>query len=650
MLLACLFTLAEMATARAAQHVPQDLMEMSLEALMEIEVTSSAKRPQKKSEAAAAIFVITGDDLRRWGVSNIPDALRRVPGLQVARINDSNWAITARGFNSRFANKLLVLIDGRSVYTPLFAGVYWESNEVMLEDVERIEIIRGPGGTLWGANAVNGVINIITRSAVDTQGTLVSAGIGNEEKALVSLRHGNSITDTMKYRVYGKFRLSDSGEEIDSGLISPARHDDTRFTQGGFRMDWENGRTDSHTLQGDLYRGHTGQHVRAASLPDPFIDESNYRGGNLLYRWAHRSTPDSDWMLQAYIDSVSLNSDVLSEDRTTFDIEFQQHRRINLHELIWGLNYRLVSDHPAATQLYSLDPPKRSVELYTGFIQDEISLPDKRLKLTLGSKFENNAFTGFEVQPNIRLTWLTERGNTLWGAVSRAVRTPARGEHDVALQTNPEPPPLTIFGSRDFASEKLVAYELGYRFSLAGKVSVDIAAFHNRYDELRTIDIYTPDPPLEARFDNNMKGNTQGIEIDARWHARTWLTLNANYTRLEIDLDLVNGSMDLQSLGSEDASPQHQANIWVAAMLGNNLELDAALRYVDSIENPGFAPVDSYIALDLRLGWQPRPGLEFSLSGQNLLESAHQEFNPDFIFSLPTQVERSITGKLTLEF
>jgi iron complex outermembrane receptor protein len=653
-LLTALLTLLETTGVTAAHHTPADLMDMSLEALMDIEITSAAKKPQKKSEAAAAIFVITNDDLRRWGVMNIPDALRRVPGLQVARIDAGKWAITARGFNSRFANKLLVLIDGRSVYTPLFTGVYWEANEVMLEDVERIEVIRGPGGTLWGANAVNGVINIITKSARDTQGTLVTTGAGNEERGFANLRYGNTSANGMNFRVYGKFRSVDTGEAIDNGVIPVAAHDDNRFAQSGFRMDWGDDSADSHTLQGDYYEGRAGQQLLVATSPLPVTEDAEYQGGNLLYRWTHRSSPDSDYTLQAYFDVVKLDSMALIEDRHTLDIDFQQHCGVgNRHDLVWGLSYRTVMDHTSPTPTFSLNPHKRTVNLSTAFIQDEVSLLDERLKLTLGSKFEHNDFTGFEVQPNIRLAWKTDSGNTLWGSVSRAVRTPARGEHDVTLLVIPPPPalpPLAIIGSRDFDSETLVAWELGYRFSLARQASIDMTAFYNKYDDLRTVDIYTPAPPLEAAFNNNMEGNTQGIEIDAHWNIKPWLELHANYTHLEVDLDLRNGSTDLISLGAEDTSPRQQANIWVAADLDHHMELDAGLRYVSSIENSGFPPVEDYVALDVRLGWTPKPGLEVSITGQNLLDNMHQEFNPDFIFSLPTGVERSITGKVTLKF
>jgi iron complex outermembrane receptor protein len=643
-----LLSLAVIPLTAQGAGLPDDLLDMSLEALMDIEITSVSKKPQKKSTAAAAVFVITNDDLRRWGVTNIPDALRRVPGLQVARIDANKWAITSRGFNSRFANKLLVLIDGRSIYTPLFAGVYWDANQVMLEDVERIEVIRGPGGTLWGANAVNGVINIITKSAADTQGTLVAAGAGNELVRLVNVRHGGVSESGVNYRVYAMSHSADTG-------YSPAgAHDDAEIAQAGFRTDWESGGSDRFTLQGDIYESVGGQDLMILpSLPGTIIDDADTKGSNLLYRWTHTSSPDSDFTLQVYYDHVGRDSAVLFEDRDTFDLDFQQHISWSEHQdVVWGLNYRNIKDDTHPRSIFSLTPSKRRVDLYTAFVQDEISLADDRARLTLGSKFEYNDFTGFEAQPNVRLAWRTDAGNTVWCAVSRAVRTPARGEHDVSLAVippSPLTPPLTIFGSDAFASENLLAYEIGFRRAIKDKATLDVTAFYNRYDDLRTIDIFSM-APLEASFDNNMEGDTQGIEVDVHWQTRPWLAVNANYTWLEVDLDLVNGSMDTISQSVEDGSPEHQANLWLAANLDNNIELDAGLRYVGSLQNFGFPKTGDYLAFDARIGWTPKPGLEVSLVGQNLFDSHHPEFNPDFIFSIPTEVERSIHGQVSWTF
>ena len=649
-LVAGLSTAVIVQAAQSSGMLPDDLTEMSLEALMNIEITSVSRKPQKKSEAAAAIFVITNNDLQRWGVTNIPEALRRVPGLQVARIDANKWAITARGFNSRFANKLLVLIDGRSVYTPLFAGVYWEANEVMLEDVERIEVIRGPGGSLWGANAVNGVINIITKSAADTQGNVVVAGIGNEEKGFADIRHGGQTGGGKYYRVYGRYRSVDTGGAINPG----AAHDDSEIAQTGFRMDWDSDTTDTFTVQGDYYEGRGGQQLLIATSPAPLVDDADYSGGNLTGRWTHRGGDQSSLSVQAYYDYVSRDSAALYEDRHTVDIEVEHHSVLkDIHAVAWELNYRHISDDTDPTLIFSLSPAKRSINLYSAFLQDEISLRDDRAKLTLGSKFEHNDFTGSEIQPNARFAWFTEAGNTIWAAASYAVRTPSRGEHAVSLAVippPPAPPPLTIKGSDKYDSETLTAYEIGYRFTPGDYISVDLTAFYNKYDDLRSTEISAPVPPLSATFANNMEGHAHGFEIDTHWKVNDWLDVKANYSWLEVGLDLVKGSTDVISKSVEDASPQHQANAWFAADLANNIELDAGVRYVGSLKTFGFPETDSYIAVDARLGWSPRKGVDVSLVGQNLFDNAHREFNPDFIYSVPTRVERSIYGKIALRF
>jgi iron complex outermembrane receptor protein len=629
-----------------AAQVSDDFMGMSLEALMDVEITSVSKKKTKKSEAAAAVFVITNEDLRRWGVTNIPDALRRVPGLQVAHIDANKWAITSRGFNSRFANKLLVLIDGRSVYTPLFAGVYWDANTVMLEDVERIEVIRGPGGTLWGANAVNGVINIITKSSADTQGTLVTAAAGNELEGMVNLRHGGVSKSGVNYRVYAMGNEKDTGEPIPFPGVSTA-HDDADMAQAGFRTDWDKGK-DLHTLQGDYYEGNSGQNVQIAVAGPPTVDTADNKGGNLLYRWTRTLSPDSSFTLQGYFDHVSRESLALYEDRQTIDLDFQHNIALNAkNDIIWGLNYRNIDDDTVPTPIFTLTPLSRSVDLFSGFIQDEISVSD-RLKVTVGSKFEENDFTGFEFQPNIRAAWVTEVGNTVWGSISRAVRTPARGEHDVSLVL-PAFGGATVLGSDAYESEDLIAYELGFRRAIAGSVTVDVAAYYNDYEDLRTVELAGP----TGLFANNMEGTTQGIEIDVRWTARPWLAVNANYTFLDMDLKLINASADPFSQLAENASPEHTANLWVSADLGNNLEMDAGVRYVGSLTdtNPvSPTKIEDYVAFDARLGWTPKPGLDLSLIGQNLFDSTHREFNPDFIVSYPTEIERSIYGKVSWSF
>ena len=656
LLAASLLIFSNAATGQEAA-VPEDLMDMSLEALMNIEVTSVSKKPQKRSEAAAAVYVITNEDLRRWGVTSIPEALRRVPGISVARIDASKWAITARGFNSRFANKLLVLIDGRSVYTPLFAGVYWETQDVVLEDVDRIEVIRGPGGTLWGANAVNGVINIITRSSADTPGKMVSVTAGNEVRGIGSARHGGKLKNGGDYRIYAKYSSHDSGH-------NPAgAHDDWRTGQIGFRSDWAGKDSDSITLQGDLYEGKTGQLVNVPTGPAgpppttivPIVDDSDLKGGNLLFRWSRQLEDDSDLALQVYYDHVGRDGAVLFEDRDILDIEFQ-HRFPwrNTHDVVWGFDYRFTRDDTESNPTFALDPSSRSVSLYSTFIQDEISLTED-LRLTLGSKFEHNDFSGFEYQPNVRLAWSLDESRTLWGSVSRAVRTPARGEHDVLLRLAPPPAadpgvPVLAAGSSSYDSEDLLAWEIGYRFNFRNRWSIDIAAFYNDYDNLRTLDpVSAPPADVLLPFDNNMEGETHGLEFAAQWQVRPGWRLNLNYTFLDTRLHLQNGSTDAAAKGMEDASPDNKATVWSALDIGKDLQLDTTLRYEGDIKLNG-ARIDSYVEFDMRLGWRVAPELELSLIGQNLLDSRHPEFRPDFINTQPTEVERSIYGKLVWHF
>jgi iron complex outermembrane receptor protein len=655
-LLAGILTALPVQAATLDSILPDDLTDMSLEALMDIEITSVAKKPQKQSAAAAAIFVITNDDLRRWGVTNIPEALRRVPGIDVARIDANKWAITSRGFNSRFANKLLVLIDGRSVYTPLFAGVYWDNQDVALPDIDRIEVIRGPGGTLWGANAVNGVINIITKSAADTRGNMVSVTAGNEIRGSGVARHGGKLNNGVDYRVYAKY------SDYDEGYSSAGAHDDWRTGQLGFRSDWGQTDRDKITLQGDYYQGKSGQQVNipAGQMPttiNQVIDDTETDGGNLLFRWSHMIDRSSDFALQIYYDHVGVDGAVLYEDRDTFDIDFQhrfQWRKS--HDVVWGFNYRFTHDDTDNNPTFELDPSSRSVNLYGTFIQDEISLQDN-LNLTLGTKLEHNDYSGIEYQPSARIAWAMSDSQTLWGAVSRAVRTPARGEDDVLLRLLPPPsadPGIPVYaeGNDDYDAENLVAWELGYRLNHNNAWSVDVAVFYNDYDKLRTLDpAMEPGPPPGVRlpFDNDMSGETYGLELASQWQVRPGWRLNASYSWLDMQLHLDSNSTDTASKSSEDASPASKAAIWSAIDLGNNLQLDAALRYTGDIEVNG-VDIDSYVEADLRLGWEASPGLELSIIGQNLLDNQHPEFLPDFINTRPTEVERSIYGRITWNF
>ena len=540
-------------------------------------------------------------------------------------------------------------MDGRSVYTPLFAGVYWDAIDTPLEDVDRIEVIRGPGGTLWGANAVNGVINIITKSAADTQGTLLSAGVGSETRRQGTARYGSQTPGGVAYRMYAKYR------KVDNGYSRSRSYDDNKLGKVGMRADWEMNSRNQLTLQGDYYDGKSGQQLTTAADPAPatvtYSDNTQLKGGNALFRWAHTFSNASDMSFQVYYDHVNRDGPVLQEDRDTWDIDINHHIQWqSRHNILWGIGYRHVSDNTPSTPTFSLDPKARDVNLYTAFIQDEISFFDNRIALTLGSKFEHNAFSGTEYQPNVRIAWTPDNSQTLWGAVSRAVRTPSRGESDVRLRValpNPAPPvPAFVLGDDDFDSEKLTAYEVGYRFQAKNRWSSDLTAFINKYDDLRTFEPEVfPPPELGFPFANRLKGTTWGVEWAGLFEVNADWGLHASYTYFHSSLDLRNGSIDTISESAEDSSPHHQFNLWSSYDITRTWELDTTLRYVSDIDSPQ-PGAGQYFELDTRLGWKPASNLELSVAGRNLLEHRHTEFQPDFIQTQPTRVERSVFGQV----
>lgn len=635
----------------------QDLTQLSLEELMNMEVTSVSKKPQKLSQAQAAIHVLSGEDIRRMGITTIPDALRLVPGLQVARIDSNKWAVSARGFNDRFANKLLVLIDGRSVYTPLFAGVYWEAQMVPLQDIDRIEVIRGPGGTLWGANAVNGVINIITKSTQDTQGAMASVTYGNEERGLGTLRYGGKAGDALAYRLYGQFMSRDSAFQ------EGGAHDDWQLGQGGLRTDWQPDTNDTVTVQGDYYQGTAGQRITTPVPADatPLApanlttvnEDVKLRGGNILFRWHRLLSDKEDFTLQAYFDHVGREEASLYEDRQTIDLELQHHIPwLAHHDVLWGIGYRLTRDETRGNELFRLSPSDRTVDLMSGFLQDEMSFFDDTFTVTIGSKFEHNDFSGFEYQPNIRMSWKPNSDHTIWGSVSRAVRTPARGEHDVRLRVVPTPATapvsVAVVGNHDFEAENLLAWELGYRIHPTSTLNLDIAGFYNQYEDLRTFDAASPPPTITLPFSNKMHGHAYGVEVLAQWQAHPDWRLQATYSYLAMDLRLEDGSTSAEKL-REGASPSHQATLWSRMTLPWNLEFDWDVRYVDSIRVAG-SPVDGYFSTNARLGWRPTPQWDISLVGRDLLDNHHTEFLPTFLATQSTEVQRSIFLKTTWQF
>lgn len=653
-----------------ATTVPADLTELSLEALMDIEVTSVSRRPQKLANAAAAAFVISQDDIRRSGATTIPDLLRMVPGLQVAKIDANKWAVSIRGFNGRFANKLLVLKDGRSIYTPLFSGVYWEQQDTPLDDIERIEVLRGPGAAMWGANAVNGVINIITRSAAETRGGLLTAGGGNAEQGFGSLRFGFALGSASDLRVYGKY-ANHGPEPLDNGANN---HDAWQSGSAGFRMDSRLSGQDRLTLQGDYFSGSFDENYTFYQLPtaaDPrysWSQDSRARadGGNLLARWQRTLSATDNLSLQLYYDHYQRTMTVLGETRDTVDLDFQHRFALgSRQELIWGLGYRYSHDKLAQTPYISFSKPELGVSLFSAFIQDEIRLVPDTLSLILGSRFEHNDFTGFEVQPNGRLIWTPSPFHSFWGSVSRAVRTPSRGDQSIRYRFRtmspvdaelPIPLRLEIDGSSNFRSETVIAYELGYRSQLKQDLTLDLSLFFNQYDHLRVRQeglqgVEATSAVLRYPLSNDMHGHTYGAELSATWRPADWWRLQAVYSYLCSIMYLDNGSTDEINRGDAAAgSPRHQGSLRSGFDLGRQLELDLWLRAVDQVAYIDGIRIPGYLTMDARIAWKPNKTVELSLVGQNLFQKRHPEYIPEFINTTASEVPRSVYAKLTWRF
>jgi iron complex outermembrane receptor protein len=654
------------ATAADDLAAPADLAQMSLEQLMNVQVTSVSRRPQKLIEAAAAIQVISNEDIRRSGATSLPEALRLAGNLEVAQINSHDWAISARGFNANLANKLLVLIDGRAVYTPLYGGVLWNVQDYPLADVERIEVISGPGGTLWGANAVNGVINIITKSASDTQGLHVAAAGGNELDDQEVLRYGAEPATGLYVRGYGQY-TGRGGEVTASGANA---RDAWQIGRGGFRLDDEATVRDRLTLQGDLYHG---------AEDAGGIGEEDLSGGNVLGRWTHLASTGSSLSLQLYYDHTYLRqpypasapvapyytgfpatalTDALNTDDAQFDYQFTIGLR---QQLNWGLEYRATQELDQGSFVRFL-PNQLDQNLYSGFLQDQIQLvPD--MSLIIGSKLEHNDYTGFEVEPNLRWQWNVQPQQLLWAAVSRAVRTPSRYDRDLLVPTGlTNAPPPYVFpnaylqGNEDFVAETLIAYELGYRAVFGSQWSGSLSTFFNQYDHVRstTATATTTDYPFPypVYFQNNLEGTTQGLELSSSYQPLDWWKLDAGYDLLIEHLHVRPGEVDATGALGETADPRGQAFLRSSMDLPRRLTFDAALRWVDALHidngpngGPVVGTVPSYWQLDTRLAWQATPRLTLSLVGQNLLSEYHVEYG--YPSASREQIARSVFARIT---
>jgi iron complex outermembrane recepter protein len=659
LLTACLSGIPSGAYAADSQdQTDQSLKHLSLSELGNIELTTVTKEPEEVWKTPAAIFVITQQDIQRSGATSIPEALRLAPGVEVARISSDEWSIGIRGFGSRLSRSVLVLMDGRIVYSSFTAGVYWEVQDTLIEDIDHIEVIRGPGGTIWGPNAVNGVINIITKSSKDTQGGLVSGGAGNVEQGFGEARYGGGNGSNFTYRVYGK-GFARSPEYHSDGI----NYDAWQAGQAGFRMDWTEGTRDSYTLQGDGYYQGAGESVAAATYNPPatFIldGDAHLSGGNVLFRWKRTLGEKKDFQLTAYYDQTRRNELNFGDIRNTVNLDYLQRFPQPRQEISWGVE--AYASHGNEIEVYSglyFQPPALTDQYYTAFIQDEVTLVKNKLALLAGPRFLKTNFTGLLIEPTARLLYTPTATQTLWAAFTQAVRTPADVERDFFLSSyvsNVGNLPLfaRFNGNRNFQSERLNGYELGYRRLVGPKLYVDVATFFNQYRNLLSEDITGPisietnHAPthllLPAAFGNGIEATTEGGEIASEWQPKPFWRLTGSYSFLEMHVENAPGSTNVSDPKSiQGSSPQHQVLLQSNFDLPKSITADFQIRYVSSL--PALQ-VPSYSTGDASLGWSPNKQLRFSVVGQNLFQPFHYEYlyDPRGLVG----IERSIFGRVT---
>lgn len=608
----------------------EQIKNLTVEELMNVEVTSVSKMPEKLTEVASAIQVITSKDIQRSAATSIPEALRLASNLQVTQLNARHWAISSRGFTSIFSNKLLVMIDGRTVYSPLFAGVYWDAQNVILEDVDRIEVISGPGGTLWGANAVNGIINIITKRSKDTQGLYASLATGSALQRQAEARYAGTITSDLSYRVYGSYNRRNH-TVLTNGTDNTDNWD---ILTTGFAMDWDASDNNALSFQGNFYGGEEFK-----SNNSPSID-----GQNIMARWKHRVSDKSDFIVQAYADRTWRTTIPINDELYTADLDFQHNFSLGKNQnIIWGGGYRYQkSKTKNNTTRVGFLPGDREMQLFSGFIQDEITILPERLKFTIGTKLQHDMFSDFEVQPSARVSFNLIKQQFLWAAVSRAIRAPSR--IDVDYFSPPFAVPATspsIAGGPDFTSEKLLASEIGYRSQPLSGLAVSLAAFYNVYDDLYSIEVA---PGTRTSYiKNGAEGKTYGLEFSGNYVVSSSWNLRAGYTYFHKKLQNKPGNnSNPAALGILGTDANNQALLQSVWNLPRNLEFDVVARYMDYLPATlNNRQVPSYITLDTRLAWrQKRSGLEFSVNGQNLLDKRHPEIGNG------AEIQRGVYGQI----
>lgn len=612
---------------QAPSPLPQ-LKQLTIEELLNVDVTLPSRQPVRVMEAAAAVSVLTNEDIWRSGATTIPEALRSAPALFVGRPSAASWVITARGFAAATTNKMLVMMDGRSLYSPLFSGVFWEQVDYVLADIERIEIVHGPGATLWGSNAVNGAINVVSRSARDTQGTHATAVTGAEEHLHAEVRHGGRVGNGY-YRVYGKFANRDDAHVVDGA----AAHDWQRIGRGGARFDL--GAPESAvTVQGEVFQSRVGQ---AAG------EQLESGGGNLLARWSRQLSATNTLQLQAYYDRTTrLLPTRFEEARDTVDIDYQQ--RVTLggrHALSWGAGYRASHDDTTPTAFVSFLPEDRTTSLRGAFMQDEWSLPGDVLVIG-GVRLDHNDYTGIEAQPVVRARWMPDTTQNIWGGISRAVRLPTRLDADVRVLSGST---LAIAGNPDFRSEEVTAYELGYRANPLDVFSADISLFRNSYRNLRTQEAPAM-PGAPVTLGNGLRAITAGFELAVRVMPVTWMRFTSSYAYLTKDTSLDPTSRDLARGQTEAIDPRRLWSLQARVDLPRRTELDASLRRISALPVPG---VPAYTEAALRFAWRPTPALELSVVGRDLLHAQHVEFGASA--TMPRiALERAVFTRVSVAF
>lgn len=636
----------------------QALSNLSLEDLANIEVTSVSKTSESLRSAAAAIAVITSEDIQRSGATTVPEALRFVPGLTVARESSNIWAVSSRGFSSVNSEKLLVLSDTRSIYTPLFSGVMWDVQDYLMQDIDRVEVIRGPGAALWGSNAVNGVINITTKKAQDTQGLYAEVLAGNEERVTAAARYGGTSPSGVSYRVFGKYFDRDNSWAPDASST-----DDWRMGHFGMRTDWDSTAVDSLTVQGDIYSGTIGRLAPSTEIigrPGPTGSlDVDVSGGNILGCWKHQIDSQSNFVFRAYYDNTHRDDPSYRDDLDTLDLDFQHQFMLSTRqEILWGLNYRATANRNISKGIFNVQPSSSHDQLFSMFVQDQIALLDT-LHVTLGTKYEHNDFSGYELQPSARLAWDFAPTQTMWTAVSRAVRVPTRLERDIAIDVSDPSgnPVIRLLGNDHFDAEVLIAQEIGYRWQARKNLFFDLAAFHNRYSGLASLEVGQPFiDPRDGRTvipiinENATSGTTQGIEALVTFAPLENWRLSTNYSYLDMHLDPTGLDINRGAFLA-GSTPRHQfglRSLWdlpAAVQVDVQYRYQSAIRHIPAIVNGDGIP--GYSEVDLRLAKRISPQLELSLVGQNLLHDHHPEFGTP---QARGEIERGVYAKVAYGF